>query len=97
MNKKGEWKLSPAYDVTFSYNPTGRWTSSHQMTLNGKQDGFTLEDFKQCAKTALMKRGRSKTIVEEVTETVSRWPTFANEAGIPEKQRSLVQQAHRLF
>lgn len=97
MNKKGNWSLSPAYDITFNYNPTGRWTSSHQMTMNGKQEYFSLEDFKQCAKVALMKRGRAKTIVQEVTETVSRWPIFANEAEIPQKQRSEVQQAHRLF
>jgi serine/threonine protein kinase HipA of HipAB toxin-antitoxin module len=37
MNRDGIWKLSPAYDVTFSYNPTNKWLRAHQMTVNGKQ------------------------------------------------------------
>ena len=32
--------------MTYSFQPSGKWTSVHQMTLNGKRDGFTLEDFK---------------------------------------------------
>jgi len=45
MNKGGAWSLSPAFDVTYAYNPTGIWTARHQMTINGKADGFTLADF----------------------------------------------------
>ncbi|MGJ8676906.1 MAG: type II toxin-antitoxin system HipA family toxin [Akkermansiaceae bacterium] len=96
MDKKGQWKLSPAYDITFSYNPTGRWTSSHQMSMNGKTDDFTLEDFELCAKTALMKRGRAKTILEEVTETVSQWTTFAQEAGVQSQWTKEANKALRL-
>ncbi|MCF7763200.1 MAG: HipA domain-containing protein [Verrucomicrobia bacterium] len=66
MNKQGDWSLAPAFDVTYSYNPTGSWTAPHQMSVNGKQDGFSLEDFERCAKSALMKRGRATTIIEEV-------------------------------
>ena len=96
MNKKGQWKLSPAYDITFSYNPTGRWTSSHQMTMNGKTDDFTLADFKKCAKTALMKRGRAKTILAEVTETVSHWQKFAKNAGVQKEWSMEASKALRL-
>ena len=45
MNKRGQWKRSPAFDITYSYNPTGRWASSHQMSMNGKTDSFSLKDF----------------------------------------------------
>ena len=61
MDKQGRWSLAPAFDMTYSYNPSGSWTAAHQMTLNGKRDGFTLEDFEACAKASLMKRGRAKT------------------------------------
>ncbi|MCR5614447.1 type II toxin-antitoxin system HipA family toxin, partial [Treponema sp.] len=40
MNKAGRWSLAPAYDVCFAYNPNGLWTSSHQMTINGKRTGI---------------------------------------------------------
>lgn len=96
MNPLGEWSLAPAFDVTYSYNPTGAWTGTHQMTLNGKRDGFTREDFVQCARSALMKRGRAATILEEVQATVERWPEFAAEAGVPDGWRAKIQKTHRL-
>jgi serine/threonine protein kinase HipA of HipAB toxin-antitoxin module len=43
--KRGQWRLSPAYDLIYSYNPDGAWTSRHQMTINGKREHFTLADF----------------------------------------------------
>ena len=36
MDRTGEWRLSPAYDITFSYNPTNRWLRAHQMSVNQK-------------------------------------------------------------
>ncbi len=40
MNKAGEWSLSPAFDLSYSYNPDGTWTSQHQMSMNGKRENF---------------------------------------------------------
>jgi serine/threonine-protein kinase HipA len=96
MNQSGEWSLAPAFDVTYSYNPTGSWTSTHQMTLNGRRDGFTMEDFEACAKSALMKRGRAVVIIAEVQAAVRRWPEFAAEARLDEARRDKIQKTHRL-
>jgi len=96
MDQEGAWSLAPAFDVIYSYNPSGSWTASHQMTLNGKRDGFTLGDFDACAKAALMKRGRAGAILEEVILAVKRWPEFAKEAQIPEDWAKKIQHAHRL-
>ena len=83
MDKRGQWRLSPAFDVTFSYNPGGDWTSSHQMSVNGKRDGFELEDLRACARNATMKRGRAETILAEVKAAVAEWPRFADRADLP--------------
>ncbi|MFT6793321.1 MAG: serine/threonine-protein kinase HipA [Rubritalea sp.] len=96
MDKRGNWKLSPAYDITFSYNPTGRWTSTHQMSMNGKVDDFTLDDFNQCGKAALLKRGRAKIIVEEITDTVSQWKYFADQVAISSTGSKEISKYHRL-
>ena len=96
MNKRGEWSLSPAFDVTYSYNPEGAWTSTHQMTLNGKRDGFTMQDFKTCAKGAIMKRGRAEKILDEVCAAVSKWRTFAAQAKVPVPWRGQIQKQFRL-
>jgi serine/threonine-protein kinase HipA len=96
MDKSGAWSLSPAFDVTYSYNPIGDWTAQHQMSMNGKRDGFTHVDFAAFAQTAGMKRGRDKIIIQQVEEAVARWPTFAKEAGVMEKQQTQIAKAHRL-
>lgn len=96
MDKSGAWSLSPAFDMTYSFNPSGAWTASHQMTLNGKRDNFTLGDFRACAKTVSMKRGRAETIVREVHASVSRWRDYADEAGVPVAWRDRIQDTLRL-
>lgn len=96
MNPQGEWSLAPAFDVTYSYNPGGAWTATHQMTLNGKRDGFTLADFEACASAAVMKRTRAATIIAEVQAAVKRWPEFAAAARLADEWRDRIQQAHRL-
>lgn len=96
MNKAGEWSLSPAFDMTYSFNPSGAWTASHQMTMNGKRDHFTLEDFNACARTASMKRGRAAKIVAEVQATVAQWPSFAETAGVPDGVRERIQRTLNL-
>ena len=95
MDRSGRWSLSPAFDVTYSYNPTGRWTGTHQMTLNGKRDGFEVADFVACARNAAMKRGRAAEILREVQDAVSRWGEFAEEAGVPDDTARAIAAAHR--
>jgi serine/threonine-protein kinase HipA len=90
------WSLAPAFDVTCAYNPAGRWTGSHQMTINGKRDEFTLEDLRTCAATAGLKRGRADTVLDEVRTVVQRWPTYAEQAGVWPRQREQIRSALRL-
>ena len=96
MNKFGEWSLSPAFDMTYSFNPAGTWTANHQMTMNGKRDNFTMEDFNACAKKASMKRGRAAKIVAEVQATVSKWQSYAEKAGVPDGVCKKIQRALNL-
>ena len=96
MDKDGRWSLTPAFDVSYSFNPSGSFTATHQMTMNGKRDGFTMEDFRACAKSALMKRGRAEKIVEEVCAAVRRWPEFAEQARVAKSRSAGIQKTHRL-
>jgi serine/threonine-protein kinase HipA len=82
--------------MTYSFNPSGAWTASHQMTMNGKRDNFTLGDFNACAKTASMKRGRAAKIVAEVQAVVSKWKSFADRAGVPDVVREKIQRTLNL-
>ena len=94
MDPSGNWSLSPAFDMTYSYNPTGRWTSTHQMSLNGKRDDFVADNFTACEKAIAMQRGRGLEILQEVQDAVRQWPAFAAEAGVPEGTADQIASAH---
>jgi len=95
MDKSGAWSLAPAFDLTYSYNPAGRWTSLHQMSLNGKRDDITMADFDAVAKTASMARGRTPVIVKEVCGAVAQWRDFAKEAGVDTATTRRIASAQR--
>lgn len=96
MDKEGKWSLAPAFDIAYSFNPSGVWTSSHQMTMNGKRDGFSMNDFKACAEAVSLKRGRSESIVAEVRKAVGKWPDIAETAKVTEKWKTQIQENLRL-
>ncbi len=96
MDKAGRWSLSPAFDITYSFNPSGAWTAQHQMSMNGKRDGFTHDDFRTCGKRMMLKRGRAEAIVEEVRAAVKRWPEFAADARVGDSWQTQIQRNHRV-
>ena len=96
MDRSGNWVLAPAFDMIYSYQPSGKWTSSHQMTVNGKRDNFTLDDFLTCGKSALLKRGQAKKILNEVRQVISCWQNYAEQAGVNSFQRDKIQKTLRL-
>jgi serine/threonine-protein kinase HipA len=96
MDRSGAWRLSPAFDITWSYNPAGEWTSRHQMSINGKRDGFSFADLEACAKTVSINRGHVSRIFDEAREAVARWPSFADEVGVAEAWRDQIGGTLRL-
>ena len=85
MDRSGKWTLSPAYDITFSYNPTNKWLRAHQMTVNGKTLEIGLADLLEVGSKMGIKERRCKDIIGEVGLSVSNFGRFAEQAGIKEK------------
>ena len=94
MNRTGKWSLSPAYDVSWAYNPQGDWTSKHQMSINNKWDDITREDLIQVAKNMNIKRYNE--IIEQVVDAVSHWRKFATEYEIPKETIIQIEQSLQL-
>jgi serine/threonine-protein kinase HipA len=92
MDAAGQWQLAPAYDVAYAYQPGNRWTSQHQMALNGKRDGFTRADLRAVAREMNI-RGADE-LVDDVLANVARWPEFAATAGMSEERTTAI--AHTL-
>ena len=96
MDKSGTWRLSPAYDVSWAYNPKGEWTSQHQMSIANKWDDITREDLLSVA--AAMNIKRAGELIEQTCDAVSQWKELAQEVSIPHNiitqiERSLLYSA----
>lgn len=81
MDPNGKWRLSPAYDMGFAYNPAGAWTATHQMSINGKFDDLTRNDLIEFAAANNIKNAPE--IIDQICETASGWPELAKECGVP--------------
>lgn len=82
MDPDGQWRLSPAYDMGFAYNPAGVWTRAHQMSVNGKFDDITRKDLLECAAVNNIKNASE--IIDHICEVASQWPVLAKDCGVPQ-------------
>lgn len=83
MDEAGKWRLSPAYDLGFAYNPNGTWTDTHQMSINGKFDDITRQDLMDCALSNNIKNAAES--IDKVCEEASKWPEIAKNCGVPQE------------
>ncbi len=95
MDKSGTWKLSPAFDMTYAHNPSGDWTHKHQMTVNGKREGFVYDDLIAVADEMNIKKGSQ--IIDQIVEVVFRWREFAKAVGVENNQIEAISRTHRFL
>lgn len=94
MDRKGAWDLTPAYDLCHSEGSD--FTRRHQLSVNGKLTGFTLDDLKQLAEHAGLPRGREKRVLDEVLAAFAEWPRLSRDLGIPKALAAHVERTLRL-
>ena len=85
MDRRGKWRLSPAYDVTYSYDVTNKWLSAHQMTINGKKSDINLTDLLEVGGKMGLKKKKCMDIISKISLVVSNFEKYANEANIRER------------
>jgi serine/threonine-protein kinase HipA len=95
MNRKGNWSLSPAYDMTYSYNPTGKYTATHQMSINGKRSEFTIEDIKKCAVSMDVKEKTAIQVVDDISQAILKWDEFAAFAFLEKNVSDAIKKSFR--
>jgi serine/threonine-protein kinase HipA len=97
MDPSGGWSLSPAFDVTYSYNPAGKWTNEHQMSVGGKRDRFVEDDLIGFGRFCNLKAAQARRVFGEVVEAVQEWTAIAGEAGISPSRCAEIADHHRRF
>jgi serine/threonine-protein kinase HipA len=91
MDKSGEWKLAPAYDMCFAYNPANFWVKKHALSINFKREQFTVADFMAVAQ--LINCRKPEEIISEVKNVVSHWQDFMHEACVSDILNDTIKEA----
>jgi serine/threonine-protein kinase HipA len=89
MSERGEWRPSPAYDLTWSEGPGGE----HTMLVGREGANPTADDLLEVASSVDLKRPRD--VIEQVRSTVARFLEYADEAGVPAKLRRQIARLLR--
>ncbi len=82
LKKDDKWRLAPAYDLCFSYNPSNFWVSNQTLSIRGKRNEITREDLMSIAKENSIKK--SDKIIDQINSIVQSWPTYAKLAAVRE-------------
>lgn len=85
LKKGGKWELAPAYDICHAYQPKHQWVSQHALSINGKRTNITKDDLLSVGKS--IKNKKAEETIEEISHTVSRWKTYADEVKVSPRLR----------
>jgi serine/threonine-protein kinase HipA len=87
MDKTGEWKLSPAYDLTFSSGPRG-----HQsMLVLGEGQAPGVDHLIQLGVEANLNMSKIHEIIERTKHALSQWETLAKNYGVSDTNMQLIK------
>lgn len=87
MDQHGEWKLSPAYDLTFSSGPRG-----HQSTMvMGEGQNPSVQHLIKLGQEASLATIQIKGVIDQTKHALSQWNTLANQYGVSQTNIKLIQ------
>jgi serine/threonine-protein kinase HipA len=81
LNERNEWRLAPAYDLTFTHGPGGE----HTLTVAGEGRAPGRTHILRIAEGAGISKQQALGIIDEVASALSEWSRFAEEAGVSKK------------
>jgi len=77
-----DWRLSPAFDMAYSYKKHSPWVNTHQLSLNGKRDNFNGSDLLGAAGLIGNFTREAPKIIDQIFDVVNEWPHYASKAGV---------------
>ncbi len=87
MNSSGEWKLAPAYDLTFSNSSHGM----HSTMVAGESKSPGQQHLLELANIFEVKY--PETIIDKVKGAIADWEIYANDSGIGDDSKKLIAKA----
>lgn len=90
MDPTGEWRLAPAYDLTYSAGPGGE----HYLDVEGEGRRPTRAHVRALGKRHGYDKATVDRVIEEVAAALAGWPGFADEAGVTRFSKTDIAAAH---
>ena len=87
MDEKGEWKLSPAYDLTFSSGVRGQQSTM----VMGEGKSPSVEHLTKLGAVAELPKEKVKEIIDQTQTALSGWKKLAKESEASKANISLVE------
>lgn len=82
MDKSGAWKISPAYDLTFSSGPSGE----HSTMIMGEGKNPTKVHLLRLAAVGNIRPDKALEIIDQVSESIRKWTIYAENTGVSKLQ-----------
>ena len=86
MDSHGEWRLSPAYDLTFSSGPRGEQSTM----VMGVGEHPREEHLIVLGRESKLNSKKINDIVESTKQALNKWPNLAEEYGVAKSNISLI-------
>jgi serine/threonine-protein kinase HipA len=84
MTRNGDWRLSPAYDITFSVDLLApSYSNRHSLTVNGKNESITRTDLETVAINNDIQD--FKALIDAVVHAVGKFEEYAKELDVNEQ------------
>ncbi|MDF2931553.1 MAG: type toxin-antitoxin system HipA family toxin [Chryseobacterium sp.] len=93
MNEFGEWKLSPAYDLTFSSGPGGEQSTM----VMGEGRNITVKHLTKLGSEAKLSKEFIENVIEQTTSTISKWSNLSKDFGVSKSNRELISRLIKPF
>lgn len=86
MDEKGEWRLSPSYDLSFSFGPGG----GQSTTVMGEGRHPGVEDLLKLGLDAKLDEHHILEIIDRTRASLASWPELAKQYGVEKENLSLI-------
>lgn len=90
MTPDGEWRLAPAFDLTYSPGPNGE----HYLDIEGEARRPTRAQVISLGKKHGLDAKRVAVMIDETASAVADWPSQAKAAGVSRASTKMVSEAH---
>ncbi|KFF11034.1 phosphatidylinositol kinase [Chryseobacterium soli] len=93
MNEFGEWKLSPAYDLTFSSGPGGEQSTM----VMGEGRNITFKHLTKLGSEAKLSKEFIENVIQQTASAISKWSNLSKDFGVSKTNRELITKLIKTF